>query len=95
MKKLTSAHKKIKKSQYLKNKPKMKSKKETPVTDKPATVETPAPANENVKISFLGLKFESTNPTAKAIIILVLLLIFFVVMVNLLPGAAIIKSLSG
>jgi hypothetical protein len=41
--------------------------------------------DENMKISFLGMKFECTNPTIKAIVILVLLLIFFVVLVVLLP----------
>lgn len=40
--------------------------------------------NENIKISFLGMKFECTNPTRKAIIILILLLTFFVVLVVLL-----------
>jgi len=50
--------------------------------------------DENVKISFLGLRFECTNPTIKAIIILVLLLIFFVVLVALLPGATVVKLLS-
>ncbi len=47
--------------------------------------------NETIKISFLGMKFECTNPTSKAIIILVLLLIFFVVLVVLLPELAVTK----
>lgn len=41
--------------------------------------------NEFIKISFLGLKLECTNPTATAIIMLLLLLTFFVVLVVLLP----------
>ena len=50
---------------------------------------------ENIKVSFLGMKVECTNPTSKAIIILILLLIFFVALVVLLPGTAVIKMLSG
>jgi hypothetical protein len=41
--------------------------------------------NENIKISFLGMKFESANPTITTIIILVIILIFFVALVVLLP----------
>jgi hypothetical protein len=51
--------------------------------------------NENIKISFLGMKFECTNPTGKAIIILLLLLIFFVVLVVLLPDPFLIRGFSG
>jgi Mg2+ and Co2+ transporter CorA len=42
--------------------------------------------DENIKISFWGMKFECTNPTSKAIIILILILIFFVALVVLLPN---------
>jgi hypothetical protein len=49
--------------------------------------------NENIKISFLGMKFECTNPTTKAIVILVLLLIFFVVLVLLIPELALSRRL--
>lgn len=41
--------------------------------------------DENMKMSFLGMKFECTNPTTKTIIILVLLLIFLVALVVLMP----------
>ena len=51
--------------------------------------------NENIKISFLGMKFECTEPSTKSIIIISLLLIFFVVLVILLPKLSIIKLLSG
>lgn len=51
--------------------------------------------NENIKINFLGMKFEFSNPTTKAIIILLLLLIFFVVLVVLLPGSLLVRLFSG
>lgn len=51
--------------------------------------------NENIKISFLGMKVECTNPTAMALVIILLLLIFFVVVVVLVPGLAVTKLLSG
>jgi hypothetical protein len=51
--------------------------------------------NENIKISFLGMKFECTNPTTKAIIILLMLLIFFAVLVVLLPKLALVRWFSG
>jgi hypothetical protein len=51
--------------------------------------------NENIKISFLGMKFECTNPTSKAIIIISLVLIFFVVLVLLLPKLTLVKWFSG
>jgi hypothetical protein len=41
--------------------------------------------NENIKISFFGMKFECTNPTRKTIILTVLFLIFFVVIIAFLP----------
>lgn len=53
------------------------------------------PKNENIKISFLGMKFECTNPTTKAIIILLMLLIFFVVLVVSLPKLTLVWLLSG
>jgi hypothetical protein len=40
---------------------------------------------EQIELSFLGMKFKCINPTSKAIVILVLLLIFFVALVVLLP----------
>jgi hypothetical protein len=51
--------------------------------------------DENIKISFLGIKFECTNPTMKAIMIVVLFLVFFVALVVLLPALSVIKPLSG
>lgn len=50
---------------------------------------------EKIKISFLGMKFECTNPTKQAIIILSLLLTFFVVLVAFLPKFSIVRLLSG
>jgi len=51
--------------------------------------------NENIRISFLGMKFECTNPSPMAIIILVLLLTFFVALVVLLPKFTLVRLLSG
>jgi hypothetical protein len=51
--------------------------------------------NENIEISFLGMKFKCTNPTPNGMIVIILLLIFFVALVILLPKLSIIKLLSG
>jgi hydrogenase maturation factor len=51
--------------------------------------------NENIKISFLGIKFECTNPTTKTIILTVLLLTFFAVVVASLPKLSLVRLLSG
>lgn len=51
--------------------------------------------NENIKVSFLGMKFECTNPTVKAIVILILLLTFFMVLVAFLPKLSLIRLFSG
>jgi len=40
---------------------------------------------EQIEISFFGLKFKCSNPTSKAILILIILLIFFLVLVVLVP----------
>jgi len=55
----------------------------------------PMAKNENIKISFLGMKLECTNPTIKAIIILLMLLTFFVALVVLLPKFTLVRLLSG
>jgi len=50
---------------------------------------------EQIEISFFGLKFKCSNPTSKAILILIILLIFFLVLVVLVPHLNTIKLLSG
>jgi hypothetical protein len=50
---------------------------------------------EQIELSFLGLKFKSSNPNRNTIIILLILLIFFVVLVVLLQNPALLKWLSG
>ena len=49
--------------------------------------------NEQVKISFLGMKVECSNPTYRTMIIIILLLIFFVVLVLCLPKLALYKAM--
>lgn len=48
--------------------------------------------NEQVEISFLGMKLKCSNPTNRTIIIIVLALIFFVVLVLLLPKLTLYKA---
>lgn len=51
--------------------------------------------DEQIEISFLGMKFKSINPTVKTIILVVILLTFFVGLVALLPAATLVRLLSG
>ena len=53
------------------------------------------PDNEHIKINFLGMKFECTNPSPRTVKIVFMLLIFFVVLVVLLPKLSIVKWFSG
>ncbi len=50
---------------------------------------------EIIKISFLGMKFECTDPTGKTIILVILFLTFFAAMVAFLPKLSLVRLLSG
>lgn len=51
--------------------------------------------NETIKMSFLGFKFECTNPTVNAIIILGLVLTFLGLVFAFLPRLSTYQLMSG
>lgn len=50
--------------------------------------------DEQIEISFLGMKLKCSNPSNKTIIIIVLVLIFFAVLILLLPKLALYKAVT-
>jgi hypothetical protein len=65
------------------------------MTNKDQAPGTDSKPQEQIEISFFGIRFKCSGPTSKTIIILVLWLIFFLVLVLLLPHIAIVRWFSG